>query len=98
MIFKFLKFLLDFFVKLKGAYLIGQLATQRNSQFNCSVLVTPIVNWLFVDSFTGEKLFGQPWIEGNLVAYERADLSKKVAQFKTHNLFILHGTADGSYQ
>lgn len=52
---------------------------------------------MYVDSFTGERLFGQPWIEGNLVAYERGDLSKKAAQFKNQNLFILHGTADGQY-
>lgn len=50
---------------------------------------------MYMDSFSGERLFGQPWIDGNSVAYERADLSKKAGLFKTQNLFILHGTADG---
>ena len=79
-----------------GAYLVGQLASQRsNNQFNCSILIAPITSWMYVDSFTGERLFGLPWIEGNLVAYERADLAKKAPQFKTQNLYILHGSADG---
>ena len=85
------------YLSTQGAYLVGQLASLRNNQLNCSILVAPVTNWMYVDSFTGERLFGQPWIEGNLVAYERGDLSKKAAQFKNQNLFILHGTADGQY-
>ncbi|RWS16469.1 prolyl endopeptidase FAP-like protein [Dinothrombium tinctorium] len=66
---------------------------EDNQVFNCSILVAPITNWLFVDSFTAERYFGQPF-RGSYINYERADLSKKVSKFKGKNLFILHGTAD----
>ncbi|XP_015790556.1 inactive dipeptidyl peptidase 10-like [Tetranychus urticae] len=66
----------------------------HESIFNCSIAVAPITNWLYVDSFTAERYFGGPWVNGNYARYQRADLSDKAHLFRGRNLFILHGTAD----
>ncbi|XP_074594854.1 inactive dipeptidyl peptidase 10-like isoform X2 [Brevipalpus obovatus] len=76
-----------------GGYMAAS-AMSQNSLFNCCVSVAPITNWLYVDSFTAERYFGNPWMEGNFVRYQRADLSEKASSFRGKNLFILHGTAD----
>ncbi|RWS30556.1 prolyl endopeptidase FAP-like protein, partial [Leptotrombidium deliense] len=78
-----------------GGYIAAtSLVHANNNLFNCSTIVAPITNWLFVDSFTSERYFGQPWTQGGFVNYERADLSQKAINFKGKNIFILHGTAD----
>lgn len=78
-----------------GGYIAASAVGHERSNFNCSISVAPITNWLFVDSFTAERYFGQPWTAGNFIRYEKADLSHRAVNFRDKNLFILHGTADG---
>lgn len=49
----------------------------------------------YIDSFTSERYFGQPWSPTSYSRFLDADLSRKASNFKDRKLFLMHGTADG---
>ncbi|CAG2106658.1 unnamed protein product [Medioppia subpectinata] len=80
-----------------GGYIAAKSLIQSNQQiFNCSLAVAPITNWLYWDSFTSERYFGDPRVSEDRHRYESANLILKADQFLYKRLFILHGTADDS--
>ncbi|CAG2173492.1 unnamed protein product [Oppiella nova] len=78
-----------------GGYIAAKSLIQMNQHiFNCSLAVAPITNWLYWDSFTSERYFGDPRVSEDRHRYEKANLILKAEQFRQKRLFILHGTAD----
>jgi len=80
-----------------GGYIAASALTHETNAFNCSIAVAPVTNWMYVDSFTSERYFGQPWTSSNFLRYEKADLTHIAKHFRERDMFILHGTADGTF-
>ncbi|KAI1291876.1 Inactive dipeptidyl peptidase 10 [Halotydeus destructor] len=77
-----------------GGYLAASALIADHSPFNCTIAVAPVTNWMYVDSFTAERYFGQPSTPGNYMHYAKADICYKADNFKGRHLFLIHGTAD----
>lgn len=60
----------------------------------CTIAVSPITNWRFMNSYAAEHYLGLPWLDSNNLKYERSNLLKRSSEFATRKLLLIHGTAD----
>lgn len=60
----------------------------------CTIAVSPITNWRYMNSYAAEHYLGLPWLDANSLKYERANLLKRSYEFSLRKLLIVHGTAD----
>lgn len=69
-------------------------ASDDTKLIGCTVAVSPIVNWRYMNSYAAERYLGLPWTDSNALGYERTNLLKRAYEFASRKLLLVHGTAD----
>ena len=78
-----------------SAYMaLAATANDDSKLIQCTIAVSPITNWRYMNSYLAEHYLGLPWVEANSLRYERANLLKRSYEFALRKLLIIHGTAD----
>lgn len=73
------------------------LATTINDDsklIQCTIAISPITNWRYMNSYAAEHYLGLPWLDANSLKYEQANLLRRSYEFSLRKLLIVHGTAD----
>lgn len=77
-----------------GGFVAALSLTSQEKLFSCGMLIAPIINMRLYDSYYTERYMGTPTLAEDYVTYNRADVSRRAANFKGKRLLIIHGTAD----
>ncbi|XP_067137399.1 A-type potassium channel modulatory protein DPP6-like isoform X2 [Centruroides vittatus] len=77
-----------------GGYASALALIKEETVFDCAISVAPVTNWVYHDAFYAERYMKMPKSSGNLIGYEKTDISRKAHRFKGKKFLLIHGTAD----
>lgn len=77
-----------------GGYTSALSLIKEETVFHCAISVAPVTNWVYHNAFYSERYMKMPQSPGNLIGYEKTDVSRKAHLFKGKKFLLIHGTAD----